>query len=215
MRSNISRSDRCRYVSTTEETSTEDLISRTSQNLLESINDHRWYSIYVLAIMTGLRKGKILGLHWEDVDIEQGSANIKHTLVSVQGRSFLSQPKSDNARRTIILPNTVIKVLKEQQLDSGTEGLVFTTSTGRPVSQRNLTRHFHSALDKLGFPRIRFHDLRHTAATLLLKVNVHSKIVQEMLGHASIMLTLDTYSHILPDIQNEAAEKMDGLFGKV
>ena len=95
------------------------------------------------------------------------------------------------------------------------EGLLFTTSSGKPVSPRNLLRHFHQALDRAGLPKIRFHDLRHTAATLLLKENVHPKIVQEMLGHSMISLTLDTYSHILPDIQQEAADKMDKIFGEV
>ncbi len=107
-------------------------------------------------------------------------------------------------------------VLKEHQVSSGeSEGLVFATSTGQPISGRNITRHFHLALEKAGLERMPFHDLRHTAATLLLKENVHPKIVQDLLGHSSISLTLDTYSHILPDIQKEAADKMDGLFGKV
>lgn len=189
------------------------LSAEQAKFFLESIKDHRWYPIYVLAIMTGMRKGEILGLHWEDVDLEQGTANIKTTLVTVQGRSFLSQPKSKNARRTITLPDTVIGVLKEQQLASGNEGLVFTTSTGRPVSQRNLTRHFHLALERLGLPRIRFHDLRHTAATLLLQGNVHPKVVQDMLGHSTVVLTLDTYSHVIPGMQDEAAEEMDKIFG--
>ena len=102
------------------------------------------------------------------------------------------------------------KGLKDIAQESGP---VFTTSTGNYVSSRNVTRHFHSALDKAGLPRMRFHDLRHTCATLLLKENVHPKVVQEMLGHSSIMLTLDTYSHILPDIQQEAADKMEKMFG--
>ena len=188
------------------------LSAEQAKLFLVSINDHRWYPIYVLALMTGMRKGEILGLHWEDIDLEKGTANIKHTLVTVQGKSFLSQPKSDNARRAITLSNTVIKVLKQQQLYSKNEGLVFTTSTVRPVSQRNLTRHFHLALAKLGIQRIRFHDLRHTAATLLLKANVHPKIVQDMLGHSSVVLTLDTYSHVIPGMQDEAAEEMDRIF---
>ena len=90
---------------------------------------------------------------------------------------------------------------------------MFKTSTGNPVSQRNLTRHFHSALETVGLPKIRFHDLRHTAATLLLQANVHPKVVQEMLGHSTIVLTLDTYSHVIPSMQDEAADEMDRIFG--
>ena len=83
------------------------------------------------------------------------------------------------------------------------------------MSPRNLSRHFHQVLDRTDLPKIRFHNLRHTAATLLLEEKVHPKIVQEMLGHSTIALTLDTYSHILPDIQQEAADKMDKIFGEV
>jgi len=98
-------------------------------------------------------------------------------------------------------------------LSGNSEGLVFTTATGKPISGRNITRHFHRSLERAELQRMPFQDLRHTAATLLLKENVHPKIVQDMLGHSSITLTLDTYSHILPDMQKEAADKMDGLFG--
>jgi len=93
--------------------------------------------------------------------------------------------------------------------------LVFRTSTGNSVSGRNATRHFHRAFAEAGLPRIRFHYLQHTAATLLLKANQHPITVLEMLGHSTIALTLDTYSHILPDIQQEAADKMDKIFGEV
>jgi len=162
--------------------------------------------------MTGMRKGEILGLHWEDVNLENNVISIKHTLVSIQGRSMMEQPKSDAARRTIALPEMVSEVLKEYQLETGKdEGLVFTTSTDRPISQRNLTRHFHAALANAGLKKIRFHDLRHTAATLLLQAKVHPKVVQEMLGHSTIVLTLDTYSHVIPGIQEEAASEMDRI----
>ncbi|MDX1616893.1 MAG: tyrosine-type recombinase/integrase, partial [Candidatus Promineifilaceae bacterium] len=114
---------------------------------------------------------------------------------------------------TISLPAHLCEILQVHQATTGgEEGLVFTTSTGNPVSQRNLTRHFHSQLEKLGLPRMRFHDLRHTAATLLLQAEVHPKVVQDMLGHSSIVLTLDTYSHVIPGIQEQAAEKMDAIF---
>jgi integrase len=189
------------------------LSAERAKLFLKSIEDHHWYPIYVLAIMTGMRKGEILGLHWEDVDLNKGMLSIKHTLVTVQGRSFLSQPKSENARRTISLPDAALQTLKDYHLDVSDEGLVFTTSSGRPISQRKLTRHFHSSLDKLGLTRIRFHDLRHTAATLLMQGNVHPKVVQDMLGHSTIVLTLDTYSHVIPGMQDEAAKEMDKIFG--
>jgi len=190
--------------------------SDQAKQFLESVEDHRWYPIYVLAITTGMRQGEILGLHWEDVDLAKGNLAVRHTIQLLQGRIIEGEPKSAGSRRTIALPEYTVAVLLLHQEKTGKdEGLLFTTSSGRPVSPRNLTRHFHLALDKAGLPKIRFHDLRHTAATLLLKENVHPKIVQEMLGHSTIALTLDTYSHILPDIQQEAADKMDKIFGEV
>lgn len=170
----------------------------------------------MLAITTGIRQGEILGLHWEDVDLDKGDLAVRHTIQLLQGRIIEGEPKSAASRRTIALSDyTVAVLMQHKEKISKDEGLLFTTSSGRAVSPRNLLRHFHQVLDRTGLPKIRFHDLRHTAATLLLKENVHPKIVQEMLGHSTIALTLDTYSHILPDIQQEAADKMDKIFGEV
>lgn len=190
--------------------------SKQAKQFLEDVQDHRWYPIYVLAITTGMRQGEILGLHWEDVDLEKGNLAVRHTIQLLQGRIIEGEPKSAGSRRTIALPEYTVAVLMlHQEKTDKDEGLLFTTASGRPVSPRNLLRHFHQVLDRTGLPKIRFHDLRHTAATLLLRENVHPKIVQEMLGHSTIALTLDTYSHILPDIQQEAADKMDKIFGEV
>jgi len=183
---------------------------------LESVEDHRWYPIYVLAITTGMRKGEILGLRWRDIDFERHNLSIRHTVQYLRGHNISGETKTPSSRRMIALSGYTISVLRMHQTSSnGSEGLVFSTSTGKPISGRNITRHFHRSLEKAGLERMPFQDLRHTAATLLLKENVHPKIVQDMLGHSSITLTLDTYSHILPDMQQEAAEKMDGIFGKV
>jgi integrase len=169
--------------------------------------------IYVIAVTMGLRKSEILGLRWQDVDFEQGTVNISHIVTEIQGKIVTGTPKTASSRRTVPMPTMVTDTLKEhQQVKGKSEGLIFTTSTGRPVSQRNVSRHFHKALEYAGLPKIRFHDLRHTAATLLLKENVHPKVVQEMLGHSSIALTLDTYSHVLPGVGKKAADKMDELF---
>ena len=184
-----------------------------AKTFLESVREHRWYPIYVLAITTGMRQGEILGLRWEDVDLDSGNLSVNHTVQNLGGKIIEGTPKTAGSRRTIALPGYTLDTLREYKETKGeNEGLLFTTSSGRPVSPRNVLRHFHIALEKAGLQRIRFHDLRHTAATLLLQENVHPKIVQEMLGHSTISLTLDTYSHILPNIQQEAAEKMDKLF---
>lgn len=177
---------------------------------LESVKDHPYYAMYLLAITTGMRKGEILGLQWEDVDIEGKSISVRHALIDVQGAIHLGQPKSDTAKRTIALPATVCLALKKIE---ESRGYVFKTANENPISQRNLTRHFHKALEKAGLPRTSFHTLRHTAASILLQANVHPKIVQEMLGHSTITLTLDTYSHVIPGHHEEAAEEMEKIFG--
>lgn len=184
-----------------------------AKTFLESVKEHRWYPIYVLAITTGMRQGEILGLRWEDVDLESGKLSVNRTVQNLRGQIIEGTPKTAGSRRTIALPGYTLDTLREHNRARGEkEGLLFSTSSGRAVSPRNVLRHFHRALEKAELPKIRFHDMRHTAATLLLQENVHPKIVQEMLGHSTISLTPDTYSHILPNIQQEAAEKMDKLF---
>ena len=143
--------------------------SEQAKQFLESVEEHRWYPIYVLAITTGMRQGEILGLHWEDVDLEKGNLDVRHTIQLLQGRIIEGEPKSAGSRRTIALPEYTVAVLMLHKKKTGKdEGLLFTTSYGRLVSPRNLLRHFHLALERAGLPRIRFHDLRHTAATLHL-----------------------------------------------
>ncbi len=189
------------------------LTTAQAQLFLESITDPRWGTIYIVAILMGLRKSEILGLRWQDVDFKNNAISINNIIFEIQGKIHQGTPKSERSRRSVAMPMVVVSALtKYQQITNKSEGLVFTTSSGKPISQRNLTRNFHGALKKVGLSRIRFHDLRHTAATLLLKENVHPKIVQEMLGHSTITLTLDTYSHVIPGMQKEAADKMDSLF---
>lgn len=175
---------------------------------LKVVEQHRWYPIYVLAIATGMRQGEILGLRWDDIDFANGTISVRNTVYSIRGKIYLGEPKSEKSRRTISVPEFALNILKPLKKD----GLVFTTSSGKPISPRNLSRHFHQSLEKAGFQHMRFHDLRHTCATLLLKMNIHPKVVQEMLGHSSITLTLDTYSHIIPSLQEEAAGKMNKIF---
>lgn len=189
------------------------LSATQAKAFIESVENVRWRTIYTIAILMGLRKSEILGLRWEDVDFKRNTVSINNIIYEINGTIHSGAPKTERSRRTVMMPGYVAQALLEyQELTKQNTGLVFTTSTGNPISQRNLSRHFYGALDKAGLPHIRFHDLRHTAATLLLKENVHPKIVQEMLGHSSITLTLDTYSHVMPSIQKEAADKMDGIF---
>jgi integrase len=189
------------------------LSAEQARLFLRSVSAHPLYPLYVLALTTGMRKGELLGLSWENCDLENGSLSVVNTLVTIQGQQSIGTPKSSSAKRKIKLTEFAVEALKQHQLQAkNLDGLVFITSAGTPYSQRNLTRHFHNALEKAGLPRIRFHDLRHTAATLMLQLDVHPKVVQEILGHSTIVLTLDTYSHTIPSMQGEAVDKMDEVF---
>lgn len=181
------------------------------KKFLEEVKNDRLYPLYVLAF-TGMREGELLGLMWEDIDFFSKTIHVRHAVTQLAGKGLvITEPKSDKSKRAIAIPDFMIDVLWDYREKTGKEGLVFHTSTDKPISPRNLTRHFKTHLKKAGLPDIRFHDLRHTTATLLLSEGVHPKVVQEMLGHSQINLTLDTYSHVLPDIQREAAEKMNDI----
>ncbi len=178
----------------------------------------RWEALFVLAITTGMRQGELLGLRWQDVDLERARVRIGRSYVawSARGRGFtFVEPKSSASRRVVALTPAASQSLCRHESvakASGLHGLdlpVFSTAKGTPVNPANLiSRHFKPILERAGLPDIRFHDLRHTCATLLLGQGVHPKIVQELLGHASIQLTLDTYSHYLPDMQEKAVDAM-------
>lgn len=188
----------------------ETLTEGEARQFLAAVANHRFYPLYVLALTTGMRRGEVLGLRWEDVDFKNKSLSIVQTVQAINGQIRIAPPKTSGSKRTIHLSEYALSVLKEY--NTGGMGLIVTTASGKPVSPRNLVRHFKLMLEREGLPNIRFHDLRHTAATFLLKENVHPKVVQEMLGHSSIQITLDVYSHLLPSMQSEAAGKMDGIF---
>ena len=183
-----------------------------ARRFLDGIKDDPLHPLYIVAITTGMRQGEILGLHWAEVDLEKGMIRVTRALQRIRTQGLiLTEPKSEKGRRSIALPPLTVEALRQhrarQDADKVLMGsaweeydLVFTSSKGTPLDLRNLVRHFKDTLQELGLPEIRFHDLRHTAATLLLAQGIHPKIVQEMLGHSSITLTLDTYSHMLPSI---------------
>jgi integrase len=184
-------------------------------------------ALYVLAVMTGMRQGELLGLQWADVDGDVGRLTVRHTLQWSKGGAWsLDEPKTGHSRRTIKLPPTALQALKahkarqaEQWLAIGPawadHGLVFPNALGRPIEASNLLPcSYKRLLGRAGLPAIRFHDLRHSYATLALRNGVPVKVVSETLGHASITLTLDTYSHVLPDMQDDAAARMEGLLGR-
>src|SRR5215218_8514014 len=185
----------------------------------------RFEALYVLAIATGLRRGELLGLRWDDVDLKLGTLRVGRALVREGGRHVLGETKTRRGRRQINLtPRTVnaLKTHRKNQLEEKMKlaglykdhGLIFSSGVGTPVNPENLVkRSFKPLLKKAGLPEIRFHDLRHTCATLLLGRGVHPKLVQELLGHATIAMTLDTYSHYLPSMGDQASGAMGEALG--
>jgi integrase len=177
----------------------------------------RFYALFVLAIGTGMRSGEIFGLRWPDVDLTKGSLTVRNTLMEVSGKLTLAEPKTPKSRRRIDLPQFVVEALSSHRAQSVREGFasspwVFCNSEGGPLRRTHFqSNHFKPLLASAELPPIRFHDLRHTSATLLLAAGVHPKIVQERLGHSQIGITLDIYSHVVPTMQLEAAGKLDVL----
>jgi integrase len=185
----------------------------------------RFEALYVLAITTGLRRGELLGLRWDDVDLERGTLRVGRSLVREGGRHTVGETKTRRGRRQVNLTPRTLSALeahRTRQLEEKMRlaetyedrGLVFSTTVGTPVNPENLVnRSFKPLLKKAGLPKIRFHNLRHTCATLLLGRGVHPKFVQELLGHATIAMTLDTYSHYLPSMGDQAAGAMGDALG--
>jgi integrase len=180
--------------------------------------------MYILALSTRMREGELLALSWSDIDFDRGILQITHSLQEGAGpvRRVLDEPKTPHSRRRIALSQSAMQALslhqRRQEEERNRSGelwdpsydLVFPNTLGRPLDPVHLrVRQFYPLLRKAGLPFIRFHDLRHTAATLLLRRGVNPKVVSEMLGHANISITLDVYSHVTPDMQEAAAQVMD------
>ncbi|BCD08908.1 TPA: tyrosine-type recombinase/integrase [Bacillus cereus] len=184
----------------------------------------RYYIAFLLALTTGMRQGEILGLRWKDVDFENSCVRITQTLSS-DGKDLLPYTKTKSGSRTIDLPEETVTALKKHWLFIRGEreknrsyknlDLVVCTEFGTPTHKSNIRRVFRSIIKKADIPKIRFHDMRHTHATLLLLQGVNPKIVSERLGHADVRITLDTYSHLLPSMQKDTALKFGQmLFGE-
>jgi len=164
-------------------------------------------TLVLTAVMTGMRRGELLGLKWEDVDLEGGKIHVRRAL----WRGKFVAPKSRRSRRAIDAPATVRAALA--RLPSRFEGeLVFCGPQGHPLDPENFTkRDFARVLRRSGVRRIRFHDLRHTYTSLLIAQGAHPKYIQAQLGHASIQTTLDRYGHLMPDVHAAEAKKLDQL----
>ena len=191
--------------------------------LLDTANEvgDRLEALYVLAVHTGMREGELLGLKWEDVDLERGVLRLKRALVREGGKTTLGDLKTAKSRRSVRLTRAAVEALRshlERQIEEMERtgslyqpgGLVFATESGTLLNPSNLrNRSFKPLLKRANLPDICFHDLRHTCATLLLSQGTHPKLVQELLGHATIAMTLDTYSHFLPSMGDQTVKAME------
>ncbi len=182
--------------------------------LLEAARGSRFHVLFAVMLGTGLRPGEALALMWKDFNPARATLTVQRALETVGGKHNFKTPKTPKSRRTIKLPaNLVALLLEHQAAQPFRSDLIFPSLNDTPLNERNVVnRHFKPALEAAGLSKtVRFYDLRHTHATLLLKAGVHPKIVSERLGHSSITLTLDTYSHVLPGMQDEAANKLDAM----
>jgi integrase len=199
------------------------LTPEQARKLIETARGHEDEALYLLALTTGMRQAELLGLRWQDVDLQNGFVSVRKSLVFQSGDWSLDEPKTKGSKRRIHLTSAAdesFRVHKNLQLQRQLEmgpvyqdhDLVFPTEIGTPRRGANVVyRSFRPLLQAAGLPQIRFHDLRHTAATLLLSQSVHPKVVSEMLGHSSVRLTLDTYSHVTPTMQQQATEAMESI----
>ena len=195
------------------------LSAAEAARFLDAAIHDRWYALWLLLLATGLRPGEALGLRWSD--LEGDRLRIQRALVRSKSGWSLVEPKTQRARRSVTLPNGLERAIvthrarqAEDRLRAGGKwidsGLIFSNREGQPLDYREVVRrHFHRILTAAALPKLRPYDLRHSCATLLLGAGEHVKVVSERLGHASAALTLDVYSHVLPDMQQRAAEKMD------
>lgn len=191
---------------------------------LEVAEGHRYYGVFYMAILTGLRQGELLGLRWEDVDFNQRVLHVRQILEH-DGKSFKEGAKTKSSVRSVAISTSVKRVLmqRKEELDSEKDylrtdytnlDLVMCTEKGTPIHPRNLIRAFKQLSEKADLPRIRFHDLRHTHATLMIYKNEPMKLIADRLGHSKISTTMDTYGHLLPNMQQDASDRLDQtLFG--
>jgi integrase len=189
-------------------------------------NDYR-HIIYVLAIFTGMRKGEILGLRWSDIDFENRKLQVVQTVYkALKNAPAIQSTKTAGSMRSISIPENVIqelKIHKRKQLELRfkfgkayqNNDLVCPRLDGSPMDPRAVNEHFSECVKKSKLPKIRFHDLRHTHATIMLKLGEHPKVVSERLGHKDVNITLNTYSHVLPDMQEDAAKRLFEAFKNI
>ena len=200
------------------------LTEEQTKTMLEVAHSSVAYVPVLLAATTGMRRGEILGLKWADIDFKKKTLSVRRALEQTKGNLRFKEPKTRSGRRTIALPHMTLEGLRGHKKEQATrrlqlgpvykdEGLVCPSPTGGPWKPDSFSSTFRKLRERVPVPTIRFHDLRHSHASQLLKAGVHPKVVSERLGHSTISITLDLYSHVLPGLQEEAAERIDAALG--
>ncbi len=191
----------------------------------EALRGSRLEAICLLAATSGLRQGELLGLHWSDVDLAAGTLAVRAQLQRLDKEYRLVEVKTSHSRRTIPIPAFAVAALRqhhtrqlEDRLAAGPDwqehGLIFPSQVGTPMDAKNLSHRFRQFADGAGFQGLRFHDLRHSFASLLLAKGVAPRVIMEMMGHTLISTTMDTYTQVMPELLRDAADKMDEVFGQ-
>jgi len=189
---------------------------------LGSVKDDRLAQLWRVFAMTGMRRGEVCGLRWEDVDLERGRLSVRRALIPHGDGVITSELKTAKGRRQIALDAATLEAFKAQALQQladqekaefawSDSGYDFTMDDGRSLHPQSVSRAFDRAIGAAKLPRIRLHDLRHTHASLALAAGINPKVISERLGHATVSIALDTYSHAIPALQEEAAERIEGL----
>lgn len=196
-----------------------------ARKLMAAAPEDRLGALYSLCLAMGLRQGEALALRWSDLDLDNGLLRVNSALQRIDGAFRLVEPKTAKSRRTLHLPKAVVATLKAQRIRQtgerlragphwqNTWDLVFTTAIGTPLDAGTVTHSFQKFLVRAGIPRIRFHDLRHSTASLLYAQGVPLRSIMEVLGHSQISLTANLYTHIMPALQKDAADRMDAILG--
>jgi integrase len=199
------------------------LSAAEAQGLIKAAVGDRMEARWLVGLALVLRQGEALGLWWDDLDLDAGLLRVRRALQRQHGGGLVfAEPKTQRSKRTIPLPAQLADVLRQHRVRQEQERItagslwqdspcVFTTPIGTPVDPRNDFREFKKLLDRGSLPSVRLHDLRHTAASLLLAQNVPARVVMEILGHSQIALTMNTYSHVAPEVSREAADRMARL----
>jgi integrase len=191
--------------------------------LLDAVREDRFYALYLIALTLGLRKGELLALRWQDVDLDKATMQVSGSLQRIEGKQVRVEVKTSASNRTLRLTPQIVTALRmrrdmqywehvAEEVKWKDTGYVFTTKYGAPINREHILLYFAVVLKRAGLPRIRFHDTRHTAATLMLAGGIQVHVVSRILGHANITTTLQSYAHLLPVLEEQAVDILATMY---